>query len=279
MTKNEAIPVTVLTGFLGAGKTTLLNHLLSQEHSYKCAVVINEFGAISIDHQLVVGIDEEIVELNNGCLCCRVRGDLIRSLTDLFRRQRRFDYVLIETTGLADPGPVVHTFKAAELADAVRLDGIVTVVDARHLEKELNDGPEPAAQIAFADVILLNKTDRVSGADLERVENRIHKMNSLAELHRTVNCQIDPARILNIKARELRGPFALRVGLDEQAAHDSEPSTPRNDQLEKDHADDRVEPHRHHHDESVSSCYLSDARPLELKKVEAWLTEIIRQLG
>src|SRR5262245_28756153 len=159
MTKKEPIPVTVLTGFLGAGKTTLLNHLLSQRHGYKCAIVINEFGAVSIDHQLVVGVDEEILELNNGCLCCRMRGDLIRSLTDLFRKQKRFDYVLIETTGLADPGPVAHTFKASELAERVRLDGIVTVVDARHLEKVLHDAPEPAAQIAFADVILLNKTD------------------------------------------------------------------------------------------------------------------------
>src|SRR5262245_7309367 len=162
MTKKEPIPVTVLTGFLGAGKTTLLNHVMSARHGYKCAIIINEFGAISIDHQLVVGVDEEILELNNGCLCCRVRGDLIKSLMSLFQRQKRFDYVLIETTGLADPSPVAHTFKNTELAERLRLDGIVTVVDARHLEKELLDGPEPTAQIAFADVILLNKTDLVS---------------------------------------------------------------------------------------------------------------------
>src|SRR6185436_3151333 len=149
MTKSDQIPVTVLTGFLGAGKTTLLNHLLSQNHGYKCAIIINEFGQVSIDNQLVVGADEEILELNNGCLCCRVRGDLIRSLKDLFQRQKRFDYVLIETTGLADPSPVVHTFKASELAERLRLDGVVTVVDARHLEKELHDAPEPARQIAF----------------------------------------------------------------------------------------------------------------------------------
>src|SRR5882724_11494718 len=127
MKTREPIPVTVLTGYLGAGKTTLLNHLLTQNHGYKCAIIINEFGAISIDNQLVVGVDEEILELNNGCLCCRVRGDLIKSLADLLRRQKRFDYVLIETTGLADPGPVAHTFAASELVERLRLDGIVTV--------------------------------------------------------------------------------------------------------------------------------------------------------
>src|SRR6185503_9901079 len=153
MTKPDHIPVTVLTGFLGAGKTTLLNHLLTQKHGYKCAIIINEFGEISIDNQLVVGVDEEILELNNGCLCCRVRSDLIKSLNDLFQKQKRFDYVLIETTNLADPSPVIHTFKASDLAEKLRLDRMVTVIDAVHLEKELADGPEPAAQIAFADVI------------------------------------------------------------------------------------------------------------------------------
>ncbi len=279
MTTNEVIPVTVLTGFLGAGKTTLLNHLLSQEHNYKCAIIINEFSAINIDNQLIVGVDEEILELNNGCLCCRVRGDLIKSLTDLLRKQKRFGYVLIETTGLADPAPVVHTFKTSELVGRLRLDGVVTVVDARHFEKELSEAPEPAAQIAFADVILLNKTDLVSAGDLERVQERIRRMNALAEVHRTVHCQIDPARILNIKARELIGPFALPTNLAENAPP-GPPSPPaRQAQTGHDDEDEAEEPHDHPHDESVSSCYLSDARPLDLKKVESWLTDVIRQLG
>ena len=274
MQKNDPIPVTILTGFLGAGKTTLLNHLLTQPHGHKCAIIINEFGAISIDHQILVGVDEEILELNNGCLCCRVRGDLIKSLNDLFQRQKRFDYVLIETTGLADPAPVVHTFKESELGQRLRLDGIVTVVDARHLEKELRDGPEPAAQIAHADVVLLNKTDLVSPADLECVEARIRKMNPLAVLHRTQQSRIEPAKIFNLKARELAGltvePAHAEHHHDHDHAHDHDHSHGH----EHGH-----EEHHHHHDESVGSFYLTETRPLDLKRTEAWLSEVIRTLG
>ena len=281
MKSKAPIPVTVLTGYLGAGKTTLLNHLLSQNHGYKCAIIINEFGAVSIDNQLVIGADEEILELNNGCLCCRVRGDLIRSLKDLIQRQKRFDYVIIETTGLADPSPVAHTFMASELAEHLRLDGIVTVVDARHLEKEMNDGPEPRAQIAFADVILLNKTDLVSPADLARVESRIRGMNALAQIHRTHNSQIDPGKILNVKARELSTPITVFKGevhhehehdhkCDEHCDHDHEHA--------HDHEHDHEEP-RHHHDESVRSFYIEEERPLDLPKLEAWLSVLLKSLG
>lgn len=278
MTKRDPIPVTVLTGFLGAGKTTLLNHLLTQKHGYKCAIIINEFGAISIDNQLVVGVDEEILELNNGCLCCRVRGDLIKSLEGLIQKQKRFDYVIIETTGLADPSPVVHTFKASDLADRMRLDGIITVVDARHLEKELEDGPEPTAQIAFADVILLNKTDLVSPEELKRVEDRIRHINSLATLHHTLNSQIEPAKIFNLKARDLAGDFSMPESATRARHHHHDHDHECGPGCDHDHVHHHDHDH-HHHDESVTSFYLSDDRPLDLKKVEAWLTEIIRELG
>jgi G3E family GTPase len=274
MKAKERIPVTVLTGYLGAGKTTLLNHLLTQNHGYKCAIIINEFGAVSIDNQLVVGADEEILELNNGCLCCRVRGDLIKSLNDLINRKKRFDYVVIETTGLADPSPVAHTFMASDLTDKLRLDGIVTVVDARHLEKELGDGPEPRAQIAFADVILLNKTDLVSPEDLARVEAHIKHINSLAKIHRTQKSEIEVGKILNVKARELTAPLPE---MHEEHEHNHDHDHECDEHCGHDHEHEH-EPH-HHHDESVKSFYIEEERPLDLPKLETWLSELLKSLG
>jgi G3E family GTPase len=273
----------VLTGYLGAGKTTLLNHLLTQKHGYKCAIIINEFGAISIDNQLVVGADEEILELNNGCLCCRVRGDLIKSLNDLFLKKKRFDYVLIETTGLADPSPIAHTFMASELRDKLRLDGIVTVVDARHFEKELGQGPEPRAQIAFADVVLLNKTDLVTPEESDRIEGRIRRMNSLARIHRTVKSQIEIGQLLNIKARELTAPLefagAAKIQLSGEDKPDHSHCDHEHDHCEHEHGHGEAhEPHGHH-DELVRSFYIEEERPLDLPRLEKWLSELLNASG
>ena len=193
------IPVTVLTGFLGAGKTTLLNRILTEQHGRKIAVIENEFGEVGVDNQLVIQSDEEIFEMNNGCICCTVRGDLLRILGRLMKRKDRLDAILIETTGLANPAPVAQTFFTdPEMKEQFALDAIVTLVDARHILLHLDDSPEAVKQIAFADVILLNKTDLVSPAELTSLEKRIHSINAVAKIHRTKNADLPIEKVLNV---------------------------------------------------------------------------------
>jgi G3E family GTPase len=231
----QSIPVTVLTGYLGSGKTTLLNRILTEDHGKRYAVIVNEFGEIGIDNDLIVESDEEIYEMNNGCVCCTVRGDLVRVVEGLMRRPGRFDAIVVETTGLADPAPVAQTFfMDDDVREKTRLDAVVALVDAKHVAARLKDSREAEDQIAFADVVLLNKTDLVSEEDLHALEHTIRAINPHARIHRTERSKIDLKEILD------RGAFDL------QRALESDPHF-----LEHDHPDHACGPdcdHDHHHD-------------------------------
>lgn len=250
----DRTPVTILTGFLGAGKTTLLNRILTEEHGLRIAVIENEYGEVGIDHELVINADEEIFEMNNGCICCTVRGDLIRILGNLMKRRDKFDLILIETTGLADPGPVVQTFFAdEEMREKLFVNAVVTLVDAKHVLLHLDDGDEAREQIAFADVILLNKCDLVGADDLDSLERRIRSMNALAKIHRTTNAGIEIPKILDV------GGFNL------------------------DHAME-VDPHfldghHHHHKDNVSSVGIEADGDCDGKKLNEWLSKVLREQG
>jgi G3E family GTPase len=236
-------------------------------------VIENEFGEIGIDHQLVIQSDEEIFELNNGCICCRVRGDLIRILAKLRQRRDKFDLVLIETTGLADPGPVAQTFFSdAEVKEAFVLDGIVTVVDAKHVGLHFDDTREVREQIGFADVILLNKTDLVPTAELEKTESRIRKMNPMAKLHRTENAKIDLDKVLNVGGFDLKRALELEPDFLDVEDHDHD-----HDHEEHDH--DHEHEHDHHHDEDVTSVGISAPGDLDEARLSEWLGTLLRTKG
>ena len=204
MTTKQKVPVTILTGFLGSGKTTLLNRILSEEHGKRIAVIENEYGEVGIDQGLVINADEEVFEMSNGCICCTVRGDLIRVLGNLMKRRDKFDYVLVETTGLADPGPVAQTFfMDEEISSEFTLDGIVTLVDAAHIEQQLGRSDESSEQVAFADVLVLNKTDLVSEDALNNLESRLKDMNRMTRIIRAEQAKVPIETVLNLSAFDL----------------------------------------------------------------------------
>jgi G3E family GTPase len=274
-------PVTVLTGYLGAGKTTLLNRILTEDHGKRYAVIVNEFGEIGIDNDLVVGADEEVFEMNNGCICCTVRGDLIRVVQGLVKRQTRagagFDAIIIETTGLADPGPVAQTFFVDDDVKAkTRLDSVTTVVDAKHILLRLSDSREAREQIAFADQIVLNKTDLVSADDLRMIEARLHRLNPLAPIHRAERSNValeailgrggfDLERILDLEP-EFLNPAHGEAGHvhDEHCGHDHD--------HDHDHGD-------HQHDDDIKGVSLRLDRPIDSIKITRWLNELLAQQG
>ena len=278
MASSTPTPVTVVTGFLGAGKTTLLNRILTEHHGKRVAVIENEFGEIGIDHQLVIKSDEEIFELNNGCICCRVRGDLIRILAKLRQRRDKFDLVLIETTGLADPGPVAQTFFSdEEVKEAFVLDGIVTVVDAKHVVLHFDDTREVREQIGFADVILLNKTDLVNAEELARIEARIRKMNPVAKLYPTRNSDLPLDEVLRVGGFDLKRALELEpdfLQAAEEHAHEEHEHGHEHEHEHEEHAH-----HDHHHDEDVTSVGIVAPYDVDEKKLGAWLSELLRTQG
>jgi G3E family GTPase len=254
MSDAELVPVTVLTGYLGAGKTTLLNRILTEQHGRKYAVVINEFGELGVDNDLVVDTDEEVFEMNNGCICCTVRGDLIRIVGGLMKRRDKFDGIIIETTGLANPAPVAQTFFVDENVRAkTRLDAIITVVDAKHLPARLEDSSEAEDQIAFADVIVLNKTDLVTPEELTAVEALIRKINRFAKIHRAERSNVPIAALLD------QGAFDLNRVL-------------------VDHPDFLTD-NEHEHNDDIASMSFEVKEPIDPERFNAWIGALLAEKG
>lgn len=253
MAKMDSVPVTLLTGYLGAGKTTLLNRILTYEHGKKVAVIVNEFGEIGIDNQLVIDADEEIFEMNNGCICCTVRGDLIRIIGNLMKRRDKFDHLVIETTGLADPAPVIQTFFMDEDVQVqTNLDSVVTVVDAKHIWQHW-DADEAQEQIAFADVVLLNKTDLVTPEELDELERRIRGMNAIAKIYRTRNAELEMDALLGIGAFDLNRALEIDPEFLSETAHE--------------------------HDETVGSVAIVESGELDGNKLNEWISYLLRTQG
>lgn len=212
---SDPVPITIITGYLGSGKTTLLNHILTADHGLRIAVILNEFGEIAIDNELVMNVEEEIITMNNGCICCSTRDDLVTTLEELMIRREAFDRVIVETSGLAEPGPVVMTFLThPDLEESFRVDGVVALADAANLEGQLARGSEARQQIAYADRVLLNKTDLVGENQLEYLEASIRSINHMAEVWRTSYADVRTDDVLDIGGFDIdRIDLSDRAGL------------------------------------------------------------------
>lgn len=253
MAVQQKVPVTVLTGYLGAGKTTLLNRIPSEEHDKRVAVIVNEFGEIGIDNQLVIDADEEVLEMNNGCICCTVRGDLIRIISNLMSRRDQFDHLVIETTGLADPAPVIQSFFTDEvMLRQTQLDSVVTVVDVKHVAQHW-ESEEAQEQIAFADIILLNKAELVSPEILQSLKQKVRGINAIAKIYTTNYCDLSLDAVLGVQSFDLKNALAIDPEFLDESAHE--------------------------HDDSVYSVAINEAGTIDPDKVNRWLYQLVQAHG
>jgi G3E family GTPase len=250
----HAIPVTVLTGFLGAGKTTLLNRILSEDHGRRFAVIVNEFGEIGIDNELIVSSDEEIYLMNNGCICCSIRGDLIRVLGSLVKRRGSFDAVLLETTGLADPAAIIQTFAMDEdTRDAFALDSVTTVVDAVHFPGHAAENRQALEQVVYADLIICNKSDLVDRQALERIEATARRVNDAADIVTATRCDVPLGILLNRKAFDIGRLLFAAPGPAGASGHE--------------------------HDHGIESLSLTVNGSLDPERLGAFLADLLRENG
>jgi G3E family GTPase len=263
----KRVPVTILTGYLGAGKTTLLNRLLKGAAGKRYAVIVNEYGELGIDGSLVVGAEEEVYELNNGCVCCKLRGDLIRVVSNLIKRPGHFDGIIIETTGLADPAPVVQTFYFDDLLrQHTRIDSVICVADARHMAKQLRDMPEAGGQLAQADLVLLNKADLADDEMLTEAEHTVQQLNPTAELRRSVHGDIPLVQLLDRGAFELS---RMRVAMPQRLG---EAPVGLRSHVYRPPDTDR-------HSKGIDSVSISFPQPLERSRFMHWLQRLVTERG
>ena len=263
--------VIIVTGFLGSGKTTLVNRLLTADHGRRLAVVVNELGEVGIDHDLLISSDQEVIQMNNGCICCTVRGDLVRSFFELAEHRSKFDTVIIETTGLAEPAPVAQSLYAdARIRSDFTLEGVVTVVDAKHISGQLESSAEACEQIGFADLVVLNKTDLATPEELDRIETQIRQLNKFAGLCRTRNSDLDLNLVLELQGTELERKIDAAIGVAAHGEHDHD----------HDHHDADYQHHRHHnHLQNIMTVCIAEPGELDGMKVSKWFRSLIADLG